>query len=836
LSLSKEKEMIMNRNKHSRNRLSLMWSATLITFALILFGQTRTAMAQATNTFPSSGNVGVGTTAPAVPLHVLGDNDYTSSTNLTNSQLRISGATDPNMRLLLGFNTASIFGYVQATQVGTAFRNLSLNPLGGNVGIGTATPANKLTVIGDGSGIVQFGTTGCNGNYVGITLPLTVAPSGCTNYTFASSPTDQTLYINRPSGNAIRFRENNGYTPDQLVIASGGNVGIGINSPTSKLHVVSGTSSFSRLLHLDTGTVGGTGFSVYGTINNESGFDLSVYRAGQYFSRLGVNNYGQVFLQPGAGEVGIGTTTPAYRLDVQGGVVNASGGLCIAGDCKTAWSQVGGGGSSQWTTSGSNIYYNSGNIGIGTTSPAAALDVAGSGRFQGPVANISVKNTTGWTQAYVVRSTGQAAFIASPSVPYDANNPYWAMGLGSDGSAGWSLETWDGASMANRVRVLPSGNVGIGTANPAYGKLQVNKIIRIDDDSGSATGSATLSASPALYIGTSGGGSQFQFNAGGGLDLWQYNAGWAQSVTFAKSGNVGIGATSPGYRLDVQGGQINSSGGLCIAGDCKTAWSQVGGGGSSQWTTSGSSIYYNSGNIGIGTLTPNSAKLVISGASGTEGIDLSTSDQYANLRVIRNSNSSFDKDLYLQYQAGVGSKIHFYSNNAESMTLSSGNVGIGTNNPTAKLDVNGNINVSGNINAKFQDVAEWVTSSRAIPAATVVVLDSQNSNQVLPSSQSYDTRVAGVISSRPGITLGEAGPDKVLVATTGRVRIKVDATRAAIHIGDLLVTSDREGYAMKSEPMVIGGRQFHAPGTLIGKALEPLESGTGEILVLLSLQ
>jgi hypothetical protein len=96
--------------------------------------------------------------------------------------------------------------------------------------------------------------------------------------------------------------------------------------------------------------------------------------------------------------------------------------------------------------------------------------------------------------------------------------------------------------------------------------------------------------------------------------------------------------------------------------------------------------------------------------------------------------------------------------------------------------------------------------------------------------------VAGVVSAQPGIALGEAGEGKVLVATTGRVKVKVDATRSPIHIGDLLVTSDKDGLAMKSEPLNLGGAEIHRPGTLIGKALEPLESGTGEILVLLSLQ
>jgi len=66
--------------------------------------------------------------------------------------------------------------------------------------------------------------------------------------------------------------------------------------------------------------------------------------------------------------------------------------------------------------------------------------------------------------------------------------------------------------------------------------------------------------------------------------------------------------------------------------------------------------------------------------------------------------------------------------------------------------------------------------------------------------------------------------------------VKVDASRGPIQIGDLLVTSDVAGVAMKSEAVNLGGVQLHRPGTIIGKALEPLAKGRGDILVLLSLQ
>ena len=54
-----------------------------------------------------------------------------------------------------------------------------------------------------------------------------------------------------------------------------------------------------------------------------------------------------------------------------------------------------------------------------------------------------------------------------------------------------------------------------------------------------------------------------------------------------------------------------------------------------------------------------------------------------------------------------------------------------------------------------------------------------------------------------------------------------------LRIGDLLVTSDKPGVAMKSQPIRVRGVLSHRPGTIIGKALEPLAGGKGLFKVLL---
>jgi hypothetical protein len=183
------------------------------------------------------------------------------------------------------------------------------------------------------------------------------------------------------------------------------------------------------------------------------------------------------------------------------------------------------------------------------------------------------------------------------------------------------------------------------------------------------------------------------------------------------------------------------------------------------------------------------------------------------------------------------------ANVVRMIITNAGNVGINISEPAAgkRLHVVGDVQFDGTvtgtyIKAHYQDVAEWVPSKSDLAPGTVVVLDTAIGNAVMASVTAYATTVAGVVSAQPGIVLGEEGPSKEQVATSGRVLVKVDASRGAVAAGDLLVTSDTPGYAMRSTPIDVGGALIHRPGTILGKALEPLPAGQGEILVLLSMQ
>ncbi len=108
-----------------------------------------------------------------------------------------------------------------------------------------------------------------------------------------------------------------------------------------------------------------------------------------------------------------------------------------------------------------------------------------------------------------------------------------------------------------------------------------------------------------------------------------------------------------------------------------------------------------------------------------------------------------------------------------------------------------------------------------------------------PSTTSNDTKVAGIVSTSPGVTLGtnnNGNPGEQIIAVAGRVPRKVDASYGAIHPGDVLTTSPTSGYAMKAKPVTIDGVEIYRPSTILGKAMGTLESGIGTIEVIVTLQ
>jgi hypothetical protein len=252
-----------------------------------------------------------------------------------------------------------------------------------------------------------------------------------------------------------------------------------------------------------------------------------------------------------------------------------------------------------------------------------------------------------------------------------------------------------------------------------------------------------------------------------------------------------------------------------------------------------SAVYESGGMVGVGTTTPFDQVHVR--FTNTNGAFTGLAVQ--NLGNTATSYSGmlfFDQNGALGQFQGFNNATHEYRINniaaggSINFMIGSSSKFLVTN--TGDVQVAGNMTVNGNIGAKYQDVAEWVETSSPLEAGTVVIIDPTQPNRVLPAPKAYDTRVAGAVSRQPGVLLGERSDTKTMVAQSGRVRVKADAKYGAIRIGDLLVTSPTPGYAMRSRPVQFGPQALHRPGTLLGKALEALPNGKGEILVLLTLQ
>jgi hypothetical protein len=241
------------------------------------------------------------------------------------------------------------------------------------------------------------------------------------------------------------------------------------------------------------------------------------------------------------------------------------------------------------------------------------------------------------------------------------------------------------------------------------------------------------------------------------------------------------------------------------------------------------------GRVGIGTTEPQ-ANLYVVGDELSTGLFVSKKGGGLALEV-QGGETELCGDLVVRGQPGRRIAEFFGGGGDTKLVVAdSGNVGIGTADPKAKLHVQGDIVATGDLILQNADCAEEfaVQDREGLEPGTVMVLAEEGS--LRRSTNAYDKKVVGVVSGagglKPALILDKQAEstNRMPIALMGKVYCKVDARPAAIAVGDLLTTSPTPGHAMKATDPA---RAF---GAIIGKALKPLEQGTGFIPILIALQ
>jgi hypothetical protein len=412
-----------------------------LTSGSVLFSNGTTIAQDNANFFwdDTNNRLGIGTTSPTSRLTVL-------NTSSTTAALFGGGVASPAW-VAMGTVNSGAAPFIQgiSNSLGTTV-DLTLQPSGGDVGIGTTNPIGKLDVVGTVAGGTLLGgrfsniTANETGVKTRIELPVFNGSSGGVIEEIGNSIDGYRLNIYQSQSSGVLTFGTAGDN-ERMRINSTGNVGIGISTPSIKFQVETSVNGSDGIWARNTNT----GTSAFGSINCVSG----------------------------VGAINLRAHSAAHSIWANTSMINSAsaftGGMVLFQD--------GANPISLWTNGSERMRVTSaGNVGIGTTAPAARLDVRAQGALSTDIA-FRVRNSADTANLMSVQGNGLVSVFGDFSLP-TGNAIRFGAGLGitktsatmsiyggTNPGAGGTLDLnyWNGSVFAVGLRLNNNANVLIGT-------------------------------------------------------------------------------------------------------------------------------------------------------------------------------------------------------------------------------------------------------------------------------------------------------------------------------------------------------------------------------------